>query len=251
MSATPSETNLGEDSPSSAANTTSSIIFGVGSSASESLLPLTTADAARTRTAGMTQSEVLTSIANRILHSKFYRGLYVVMMVLSLICLALVSVGPSGLYYWLDAIVNLTMIIEVLIRVNAMGKNFWKSIWNQIDIALVFLCIVTLFWLIFGECQADSANWETELDALLLIVRNAVQLFRVIAMVNKNREQLMGRGTPAAIDFNNAAPNVDYLGGASIDLSRGSSVGIGGNSNGRVAPSVFDFEGEEGDSWGF
>ncbi|KAJ3077961.1 hypothetical protein HDU79_006647 [Rhizoclosmatium sp. JEL0117] len=143
------------------------------------------------------------------------------------------------------------MIVEVLIRVNAMGKNFWKSIWNVIDIALVFLCILTLFWLLFGECQIDSANWETELDAVLLIARNAIQLFRLVSVMNKNRQQLLGRNTPAAIDFSNAAPTVDYLGGsgilgnASIDLNRS---GIG--SNARVASSVFAFEGEEED-WGF
>ncbi|KAI9330619.1 hypothetical protein BDR26DRAFT_807310 [Obelidium mucronatum] len=200
----------------------------------------------------MTQAEVLTSAANRILHSKFYKWLYLAMMIMSLFCLALsfIQQCPSGLYYWMDAIVNITMIVEVLIRVNAMGKNFWKSIWNQIDIALVFLCILTLFWLIFGECQVDSANWETELDALLLIARNAVQLFRLISMVNKNRQQLLGRSTPAAIDFNNAAPTVDFL-GVNSDLNRSTtSASTATRAHRRAESSVFDFEGEEED-WGF
>ncbi|KAJ3030870.1 UNVERIFIED_CONTAM: hypothetical protein HDU68_007513 [Siphonaria sp. JEL0065] len=93
----------------------------------------------------------------------------------------------------------------------------------------------------------DSANWETELDALLLIARNAIQLFRLLAMVNKNREQLLGRSTPAAIDFSNAAPTVDFLGGGHPDMNRSVTATVA--SNGRVPSSVFDFEGEE-EGWG-
>ncbi|ORY38118.1 hypothetical protein BCR33DRAFT_789042 [Rhizoclosmatium globosum] len=168
----------------------SAISISVGSEQS-GLLPPSSSDtfsaSGRARVTGMTQAELLTSLSNRLLHSKFYKWLYLAMMILSLFCLVLsfIQQCPSGIYYWLDALVNIIMIVEVLIRVNAMGK------------------------------------------------------------------QLLGRNTPAAIDFSNAAPTVDYLGGsgilgnASIDLNRS---GIG--SNARVASSVFAFEGEEED-WGF
>ncbi|KAI8834173.1 hypothetical protein BJ741DRAFT_517655, partial [Chytriomyces cf. hyalinus JEL632] len=154
--------------------------------------------------ASITRAELVSSFANRILHSKMYKLLYLGMALLSVVCLVLsfIEQCPSGIFYWLDAALNLIMIVEVLIRVNAMGKNFWKSVWNVIDIFLVFLCILTLFWLIFGECQNGSGSWETELDAFLLIARNGLQLVRLIIMMNKNRHRLTQRG-PQAIDFSN------------------------------------------------
>ncbi|KAI8620701.1 hypothetical protein BC830DRAFT_1058922 [Chytriomyces sp. MP71] len=200
----------------------------------------------------MTQAEMLASIANRILHSKFYRLLYLGMAILSVVCLVLVRC-PSGIFYWLDALLNIVMIVEVLIRVNAMGQQFWKSIWNLVDIGLVFLCILTLFWLLFGQCQNGSGSWETELDAALLIARNGTQLLRLIVMMNKNRDRLTRRG-PQAIDFATAAPTLDYLSNPSVDFGRNSSTGAPVNASATggwtaANSSVFDYEGE--DDWGF
>ncbi|TPX60985.1 hypothetical protein CcCBS67573_g08963 [Chytriomyces confervae] len=199
--------------------------------------------------ASITRAELVSSFANRILHSKFYKLLYLGMALLSVVCLVLsfIEQCPSGIFYWLDAALNLIMIVEVLIRVNAMGKNFWKSIWNVIDIFLVFLCILTLFWLIFGECQNGSGSWETELDAFLLIARNGLQLVRLIVMMNKNRHRLTQRG-PQAIDFSNAAPAVDYL--QQPDSGAVGTREDDGRAHVNQSSSVFDYEGEE-DDWGF
>ncbi|KAI8622703.1 hypothetical protein BC830DRAFT_1088457 [Chytriomyces sp. MP71] len=225
------------------------------SSETSDLLPQHSRSTSLNNVGGMTQAEVLSSIANRILHSKFYRLLYLGMAILSVVCLVLsfIEQCPSGIFYWLDALLNIVMIVEVLIRVNAMGQQFWKSIWNLVDIGLVFLCILTLFWLLFGECQNGSGSWETELDAALLIARNGTQLFRLIVMMNKNRDRLTQRG-PQAIDFATAAPALDYLSNPSVDFGSNAIAAAPTNAattGGRRAAnsSVFDYEGEE--DWGF
>ncbi|KAJ3205697.1 hypothetical protein HDU82_005030 [Entophlyctis luteolus] len=236
----------------------------------------------------MTQADVLRSIANRILYSRYYTWLYLGMAIASVVCLVLVksiwvahltrisftthnrplsnsgkqnalvieagyskTFSPSGMFLWLDAFVNAAMIVEVMIRANAMGKTFWKSIWNIIDTSLVFLCILTLFWLLFGDCSApdgdggggnEGGKWEPELDALLLIARNAMQLFRLVAMMNRKI-----RRRPRAIDFDGAMPAVDYLG------TREEEQGFSGRGFGPDT-SMFDFEGEDdgGESgWNF
>ncbi|KAJ3354504.1 hypothetical protein HDU83_005206 [Entophlyctis luteolus] len=201
----------------------------------------------------MTQADVLRSIANRILYSRYYTWLYLGMAIASVVCLVLAFVEqcPSGMFLWLDAFVNAAMIVEVMIRANAMGKTFWKSIWNIIDTSLVFLCILTLFWLLFGDCSApdgdggggnEGGKWEPELDALLLIARNAMQLFRLVAMMNRKI-----RRRPRAIDFDGAMPAVDYLG------TREEEQGFSGRGFGPDT-SMFDFEGEDdgGESgWNF
>ncbi|KAJ3142502.1 hypothetical protein HK100_002568 [Physocladia obscura] len=207
-------------------------------------------------TAGITRAEVLTSIANRILYSKYYRWLYFAMGIASFFCLVLsfVEQCPSGLFLWTDALVNLAMIAEVLIRVNAMGKVSESHSVDEAHYALTASCCeIRTFINQSGTLliSRDNSSWETELDALLLIARNSVQLFRLLMMMNKNRDSLLRRQQPQAIDFSNAAPAVDFLGvGNTGELPRHTSIDGTGSGGARVASSVFDFEGEE-DDWGF
>lgn len=135
----------------------------------------------------MTRDEMLHSLANRILHSRKYQYFYLFMMSLSLFCLVLSTIQtcPTGYFYFLEAVVNLIMISEVLIRFHALGKVFWRSVWNKLDVVLVLLCLLTLFWLWFGTCST-SRSWETEADTLLLVVRNGIQFARIAVLIRRN-----------------------------------------------------------------
>ncbi|TPX36018.1 hypothetical protein SmJEL517_g01753 [Synchytrium microbalum] len=148
----------------------------------------------------LTTSEIIHSGANRLLHSNFYKGLYLVMAVLSLISvgMSLSDTCPSGWFYILEAVVNLTMIAEVSIRFIALGKLYWKSTWNIVDLVMVLLCGMTLLYLLFGECTKARSR-EAVLDTVLLVVRNGIQFVRLVLMLRKNRRPLLSR--PGNVDF--------------------------------------------------
>ncbi|TPX40104.1 hypothetical protein SeMB42_g06146 [Synchytrium endobioticum] len=172
---------------------------------------------------GLSTSEVLNGAANRILHSSFYRGLYLVMVVLSLVSvsMSLVDPCPSGWFYVLEAVVNLTMIVEVSIRFIALGKHYWKSVWNILDLVMVALCAMTLVYLLFGECSMARAT-EAVLDTILLVVRNGIQFSRLVLMIRKNRRHLSSR--PGNIDFESVqSANVISPNNADIGVVHASS----------------------------
>ncbi|KAJ3033818.1 hypothetical protein HK097_004711 [Rhizophlyctis rosea] len=163
----------------------------------------------------MGRSERYHSIANRILHSQFYKVFYLGMVLISVICL-IVSISsrcPPGWFYFLEIIVNLSMIAEVAVRFLALRNLFWKSLWNIGDVLLVGLCVITLLVLGFGECGA-SGRKEAVAEEIVLVIRNAAQLVRLVRMMAKNRRQLTTRNTN--IDFgsiigtspNNLAPDI-------------------------------------------
>ncbi|KAJ3096442.1 hypothetical protein HDU97_005901 [Phlyctochytrium planicorne] len=182
----------------------------------------------------LSTNEVLHSLANRILHSSFYKWFYMAMALLSVVCsvLTFMQKCPHGLYYILEILVNLAMIIEVLIRVQALGKKFWRSAWNIADICLVGICMITLLWLAFGECS-NERSWEAEADTILLLVRNLVQFSRVAVMVAKNG-QYMTRRTQG-VDFSTVPSNSGATG-----TGPGIFGDIGWNQN-----SFVEFEGED------
>ena len=75
------------------------------------------------------------------------------------------------------------MIIEVGIRLLALRRSYWRSVWNIIDTVLVALCAITLIVLASG-CSASERN-EAIFDTILLVIRNVIQFFRLFMMVRK------------------------------------------------------------------
>ncbi|KAJ3193143.1 hypothetical protein HK101_005367 [Irineochytrium annulatum] len=193
-----------------------------------------------TRPTTITSNEILHSLANRILHSSFYKWFYLIMAFVSVTCLVLsfMSRCPSGYFYILETIVNLAMILEVGIRMLALRKIFWRNLWNVLDLLLVLLCVLTLLWLALGECTTER-SWEAEADTILLVLRNMIQFFRLMMMLAKNGQNMSRR--TQNIDFS----TVDTLSvGAGIgDLGFG---GPGGGFGGSFGGADFlDFEGED------
>ncbi|KAF9432346.1 hypothetical protein BGZ76_010937 [Entomortierella beljakovae] len=91
------------------------------------------------------------------------------------------------------------MIAEVALRLTALGKNYWRSTSNVLDIFLVVLCFITLILVLQGCGSGHEA--EEILDTFLLILRNAVQGWRLYTMIKKN--SLIANSRVAAVDFNN------------------------------------------------
>jgi hypothetical protein len=72
----------------------------------------------------MTRDEIRKGIANRLLHSRTYIILYLVMLALSIttVVLSMQEGCPGRAFYILEIVINLTMIAEVTIRFLAFGR---------------------------------------------------------------------------------------------------------------------------------
>ncbi|GAA5810241.1 hypothetical protein MFLAVUS_003661 [Mucor flavus] len=168
---------------------------------------------------GLTQSEMVKGMANRFMYSKFYIGLYLGLAILSFITIvmSLREACPSVLFIVIEAIINVAMIIEVTTRLLALGRGYWKSVWNIVDIILVGLCAVTLIVLTTG-CSVGETN-EAIFDSILLVIRNGFQLFRLFMMLRKNQYSLHARST--RIDFDDIPDGRESLEFTSLDRDRG------------------------------
>ncbi|ORX74033.1 hypothetical protein DL89DRAFT_264023 [Linderina pennispora] len=91
-----------------------------------------------------------------------------------------------------------------------MGKQFLKSWWNYFDIVLVLFCSITLIFLSRG-CSASS-NSEELINTILLVIRNAAQVFRLLATLRKNRRQLDARDMNVDFNSNRGSDFLDVIG---------------------------------------
>ncbi|KAG0011318.1 hypothetical protein BGZ81_002241 [Podila clonocystis] len=154
----------------------------------------------------LTRREVFQNLANRILYSRFYMVLYIVMAILSVWSIFLSfhqGCASSPLFVILESIINCTMIAEVGLRLTALGKNYWRSASNILDVFLVIFCFITLILVLTGCGSGHSA--EEVIDTVLLIFRNLVQSWRLFTMIRKN--SLIVKPQVAAIDFSNVRPD--------------------------------------------
>ncbi|CAG8481877.1 10866_t:CDS:2 [Acaulospora morrowiae] len=148
----------------------------------------------------LSRAEIVHGVANRIIYSRFYSWLYLGMALLSIvpIVLSLTEECQTVGFIVLEVIINTVMIAEVITRFLALGKLFWKSIFNIADIILVFLCVTTLIFLLKGGC---SHKGEEVFDLVLLIARNLIQFGRIILMLRKNKKNRKARN--ATVNFDN------------------------------------------------
>jgi hypothetical protein len=74
--------------------------------------------------------------------------------------------------------------IEFAIRYKAIGKKFFQSTINVIDTIVVCVCAVTFAVLLTHSCGDASAR-EAVLEETLLLVRNGIQLVRLVMMMRR------------------------------------------------------------------
>ncbi|KAJ2348859.1 hypothetical protein GGH91_001146 [Coemansia sp. RSA 2671] len=143
---------------------------------------------------GLTREEILRGAANRLMYSKFYTYYYAGMFLLGLVSLitAFVETCPSLFFIIIESILCICMMLEIITRAVAMQRSFLTSWWNYFDIVIVLFCGVTLILMAKGGCSSSS---EELINTILLVIRNAAQVFRLFAMLRKNRRQMEARDT--------------------------------------------------------
>ncbi|KAJ2486721.1 hypothetical protein EV174_000944 [Coemansia sp. RSA 2320] len=135
------------------------------------------------------------------MYSKFYTYYYAGMFLLGLVSLvtAFIETCPSTFFIVIESILCICMMLEIITRAVAMQRSFLTSWWNYFDIVLVLFCGVTLILMSKGGCSSSSSSEEL-INTILLVIRNAAQVFRLLAMIRKNRRQMDARGTNVDLD---------------------------------------------------
>ncbi|KAK2461577.1 hypothetical protein APHAL10511_006040 [Amanita phalloides] len=151
----------------------------------------------------LTRGEILRGVASRFMHSRTYIFFYLGMTALSVttVILSLINECPGLLFYIFEVIINAAMILEVGIRFIAVGRQFWKSPFNVVDLILTAFCALTLLVLVFAKCGKGSRGEEV-LDTLLLIARNVLQFGRLAAVMRQSGQSIFSQ--PKPIDINAA-----------------------------------------------
>ncbi|KAJ1720560.1 hypothetical protein LPJ61_006143, partial [Coemansia biformis] len=158
----------------------------------------------------LTRHEIMRGAANRLLYSRFYTYYYAIMFMLGLVSLvtAFVETCPSVFFIVVEGVLCLCMMMEIVTRVVAMQWSFLGSWWNYFDVVIVLFCGITLILLSRG-CSASS-NSEELINTILVVVRNAAQIFRLLATLRKNRRQMDAQGLDVDLE-NNGSSFLDII----------------------------------------
>ncbi|KAJ1643130.1 hypothetical protein LPJ64_005069 [Coemansia asiatica] len=79
-----------------------------------------------------------------------------------------------------------------------MHQSFLTSWWNYFDILIVMFCGITLI-LLSRDCSSGS-NSEELVNTVMLVIRNAAQVFRLMATLRKNRRQMAAQDVNVSLD---------------------------------------------------
>jgi hypothetical protein len=108
---------------------------------------------------------------------------------------ALAEKCPSGFFVFLETVINVSLIVEVAVRIIAQRGAYFRYLANIIDVVIVLFCIVTLI-LLRQDCSSGN-GLEEAVDTVLLVVRyvchqatglmrrNTVQCFRLYMMMKR------------------------------------------------------------------
>jgi len=134
----------------------------------------------------ITRKDVLKNISNSIIHSKKYTLFYTFIIILSIIMLiaSFRTTCLSLLYLFIDYFINIVLIAEVLLRINALGKHYWKSFLNIVDLVIVPLCVITVIYLTVDNCSNKEGKIA---DNIILGIRNTLQLIRLLLLIKNNQ----------------------------------------------------------------
>ncbi|CAH0477229.1 unnamed protein product [Peronospora belbahrii] len=169
--------------------------------------------------------EHLMTVASRLYFSNVYRIVYFFMIASSLVCVTWTGINgwkiPSSVVFiTLEIIVSSLLVFEVLLRMMAFKRRFWRKWCNIFDVVALVMSLVSVA-IYFNEEGVLGELEEVAADSVLAL-RNAVQYVR-LAIFLKNRSD---RPTTIGkeIDFEALAANPDDERELMLDAESGMAV---------------------------
>lgn len=155
----------------------------------------------------MTRLEAFSFIATHILYSKRFQYYYVLVIILSAISIILSYTMKCAKLsvIVIEGIIVFLLIVEVIIRLFAMKKYFFYSIWNILDIIIIGICIFALT-LTKSKCEKG----DNVIDNSILIFRYIVQIIRLGLYIKKNQSSETGRARIKSVNFGHIKKRSNY-----------------------------------------
>jgi len=153
--------------------------------------------------------EIFKITANRIYYSTAYQVLYVLMILVNVILLSWMvfhwNKYPSHSWFFgMEIAVNVTLIVEVMIRMAALRGQFWKQWSNIFDVFVMGLSIFAIAADLFKDMPLDL---EDIAAAFILVLRYVVQFLRLFLFIKNQRKILKATHDSQQIDFSILNPD--------------------------------------------
>jgi hypothetical protein len=150
----------------------------------------------------VTQAERVITIHTRIKNTATCIFIYLVLLVLNVFVMwwELSGRGYNIVIILLEFLINLFIVVEVLIGVYGLGREYFRQWMNLVDFGLACLCVGSFVFLVVAETQGD-VEYLSEVDAILLAARFLFQLLRMSMLVYRSRQVAMMQ-VQEEVDFN-------------------------------------------------
>jgi hypothetical protein len=76
------------------------------------------------------------------------------------------------------------MVLETGLRIVAVGRSYWTSLYNIGDFGVLLLCLVAFGLVLKADCGISNSA-EALAESLLLIGRNVIQFIRLGSMIKR------------------------------------------------------------------
>ncbi|CAK9118707.1 unnamed protein product, partial [Durusdinium trenchii] len=157
--------------------------------------------------------ELLRGVVARLYYSQITAGLYLATMVLAalLLCITLgmetpLRDAPRALLF-LEGIITLSLVVEVILRAIVQGRNYLKSWWNAVDGSLAVLSS-GLFFFAAPRAAGEAQKEDVELSQSLVMARVIFQFVRVLRIASLARRASTARGPD--VSFANVTEMLEF-----------------------------------------
>lgn len=147
------------------------------------------ADQEHFREAAVKWDECILTMARRFVYSQANTVAWFALIVGNLFCLVWTVVNhlgkkrghDEGWFILLEIVLNVAMILEIMMRITALGKEFWEEWQNLADVIVMGLCaLATSYYLMLHDTvRGQEAEEALIADELLILLRCVVHVMRL------------------------------------------------------------------------
>lgn len=156
------------------------------------------------------RAELLRGAVLRLYYSRLTAYLYLGTLLLAA-CLLAITLGMDtplkdapGSLLFLECLVSLSMLMEVLLRAIALGSEYFHSGTNILDTFVAAASVFLMFWAAPHASKAhdyEVQKEDVELSQSLVMARIMFQFIRVMLIANHARRSRQAKSSPDDLDF--------------------------------------------------